>query len=305
MWIVPAAFAMFFPAYVSLHFFRMAVVRTRKASFSELMPDSEAFREHLKIMALDRDWLLAQPLENMSITSFDGLTLRARLWTEPGDKRLVLLSHGYRSMGISDFPSVTRFYRSLGCGVLLIDQRACGESEGRYIGFGALERRDIAAWADYLYRRFPELPIFLDGVSMGSTAVLLSLALPLPPTVRGAIADCGFTSPLEIMAHVQKTAYPRSGRWILGGLRLMLKAFARYDPSLSTVDALKKATVPVLFMHGDADKFVPVEMTLANYEACASEKRLIIVPGAGHGESYVLDREGCEQAIREFFDTYG
>ncbi len=305
MWIVPAAFVVFFPALVSLHFFRMAVVRTRKASFSDLMPDSEVFREHLKNMVFDQEWLKTQPLENVSIRSFDGLTLRAKLLTGEGDKRLMLLSHGYRSNAMWDFPSVARFYRSLGCGVLLIDQRACGESEGRYIGFGALERQDIAAWADYLYRRFPEIPIYVDGVSMGSTAVLLSLALPLPPTVKGAIADCGFTSPLEIMAHVQKTSYPYSGRWILGWLRLMLKVFARYDPELSTLDALKKATVPVLFLHGDADKFVPVEMTRANYEACASEKRLMIVPGAGHGESYVLDRVGCEQAIREFFDTYG
>ncbi len=305
MWIVPAAFAVCFPAFVSLYFFRMAVVRTRKTSFPGLMPDNDVFREHMENMALDREWLLSQPLENVSIASFDGLTLRARLLSGNGDKRLVLLSHGYRSKGLWDFPSVTRFYRSLGCGVLLIDQRACGESEGRYIGFGALERRDIAAWVDYLYQRFPSTSIYLDGVSMGSTAVLLSLALPLPPTVRGAIADCGFTSPLEIMAHVQKTAYPFSGRWILGGIRLMLKVFARYDPDLSTLDALKNTTVPVLFLHGDADKFVPVEMTRANFEACASEKRLLIVPGAGHGESYVLDRAGCEQAIREFFDTYG
>ena len=305
MWVVPAAFAVFLPAFVSLYFFRMAVVRTRKASFSDLMPDSEVFRDYLKDMTLDQEWVLKQPLENVSIRSFDGLTLRAKLLTGEGDKRLMLLSHGYRSNAMWDFPSVARFYRSLGCGVLLIDQRACGESEGRYIGFGALERRDIAAWADYLYRRFPDIPIYVDGVSMGSTAVLLSLALPLPPTVRGAIADCGFTSPLEIMAHVQKTAYPYSGRWILSGIRLLLKVFARYDPELSTLDALKNATVPVLFLHGDADKFVPVEMTRANFEACASEKRLLIVPGAGHGESYVLDRAGCEQAILEFIEAYG
>ncbi len=191
-------------------------------------------------------------------------------------------------------------------GVLLIDQRACGESQGRYICFGALERYDLQRWIQFIYGRYPDASIYLDGVSMGSTTVMLTLALNLPPTVRGAIADCGFTTPLAIMRHVQKTAFPRSGRWILKGVRLLLCLFAHYDPAdCSTLDALKTTRIPVLFLHGEADKFVPVEMTLANYGACASEKRLKIVPGAGHGESYIWDRPGCEQAIMEFFEAYG
>ena len=145
----------------------------------------------------------------------------------------------------------------------------------------------------------------MDGVSMGATTVMLSLALELPLSLRGAISDCGFTSPIEIMRHVRKSMFPKSGSWVLWGVRLLCKHFAHYDPSAcSTLDALKSARVPVLFLHGDADKFVPVQMTLANFEACASEKHLMIVPGAGHGESYVLDRSGCEQAIRTFFKAY-
>lgn len=305
MWILLLA-AVLIPALIVTYFFRMAVVRARKASFPQLMPDSELFREQMQRMAADREWAMGLPQERVSVKSFDGLTLRGRLFMDGPEKRIILLVHGYRSVGLWDFSSVIRLYRNQGLGVLLIDQRACGESQGRYICFGALERYDVQRWLQYLNGRFPEASLYVDGVSMGSTAVLLSLGLDLPPTVRGAIADCGFTSPLEIMRHVQKTAFPYSGRWILAGVRLLCRAFAHYDPAgCSTVDALRKAKIPVLFLHGDADKFVPVSMTLANYEACASEKRLKIVPGAGHGESYVLDREGCEQAILEFLDAHG
>jgi fermentation-respiration switch protein FrsA (DUF1100 family) len=306
MWELLLAATVLIPALIVTYFFRLAVVRTRKASFPQLMPDSELFREHMQRMATDREWVLGLPQERVSIQSFDGLTLRGRLLMDGQEKRIVLLVHGYRSIALWDFPSVVRFYRDQGLGVLLIDQRACGESRGRYICFGALERYDVQRWLQYLYGRFPEASLYLDGVSMGSTAVMLSLGLNLPPTVRGAIADCGFTSPLAIMRHVQKTAFPYSGRWVLIGVRLLCQVFAHYDPAgCSTVDALRSAKIPVLFLHGDADKFVPVSMTLANYEACASEKLLRIVPGAGHGESYVRDRSGCEQAILEFFDTYG
>jgi pimeloyl-ACP methyl ester carboxylesterase len=305
MWFLLLAAAVAIPVLIVIYFFRLAVVRTRKASFPQLMPDNELFREHLQVMASDREWVLSQPQEKVSIRSFDGLRLRGRLLMDGSEKRIILLVHGYRTMALWDFPSVVRFYRDQGLGVLLIDQRACGESQGRYICFGALERYDVQRWLKYLYNRFPKASLYMDGVSMGSTTVMLALGLDLPPTVRGAIADCGFTTPLAIMRHVQKTTFAYSGGWILSGVRLLLRIFARYDPAgCSTLDALKVTKIPILFLHGDADRFVPVEMTLANYEACASEKRLLIVPGAGHGESYVWDREGCEKAILAFFEAH-
>lgn len=291
---------------ILIYFFRLAVVRTRKASFSDLMPDSDAFREHMQVLAQDREWLISRPHEQVSVVSRDDLTLRARLFKAGASDRFVLLSHGYRSSALWEFPTVARFYLDMGYGVLMIDQRASGESDGRYIGLGALEQHDLVRWAEYLADRYPGCVIFLDGVSMGATAVMLSLGQPLPKNVRGAIADCGFTSPMAIMRHVQRAAYPMSGGWVVQGVRLMVLLIARYDPArCSTLDALKKTATPVLFLHGDADRFVPVEMTLKNYEACASEKQLLIVPGAGHGESYVLDKPGCEQAIRAFFEKYG
>ena len=305
MWVILFVAAVLIPTLVVTYFFQLAAVRTWKASFSGLMPDNEIFRDYIKNLVLDQNWVLSQPHEIVSIQSVDGLTLRARLLHDASSQRIILLAHGYRSAAMGDFATVARFYRSIGCGVLLIDERACGESEGRYIGFGALERYDVQRWAWYLANRFPEASVYMDGISMGATTVMLSLALELPPNLRGAISDCGFTSPIEIMRHVRKSLFPQSGGWVLWGVRLLCKRFAHYDPSdCSTLDALKATKVPVLFLHGDADKFVPVEMTLANYEACASEKRLLIVPGAGHGESYVLDRPGCEQAIRAFFSAY-
>ena len=73
--------------------------------------------------------------------------------------------------------------------------------------------------------------------------------------------------------------------------------------SYSTTEALANCKVPVLFIHGTDDNFVPVEMTYKNYKACASDKRLFIVPGAEHGMSYLVDKQGYENTVKEFWGT--
>ena len=70
----------------------------------------------------------------------------------------------------------------------------------------------------------------------------------------------------------------------------------------STTEAVKKITVPVLFVHGEADNFVSPRNTLENYAACTAPKQLITVPGAGHGVSYLVDRERCNREIKALFD---
>ena len=71
-----------------------------------------------------------------------------------------------------------------------------------------------------------------------------------------------------------------------------------------TVDTLKNCHIPVLFIHGENDAFVPVSMTYENYEACAGEKDILIVPGALHGTSYVIDMEGYQEKVLSFFEKY-
>ncbi len=239
----------------------------------------------------------------VSITSFDGLRLSGLYIPTPDARASILCFHGYRAVGLQDFAPIPEFYHSLGLNVLIVDQRACGKSEGKYTTFGILERRDVLAWAQYMDERLNGMPLLLDGLSMGAASVMLAADLPLPGSVRGIIADCGFTSPWEIIAHCGKKwfhipAFPMV--YILSAIARVL--FGGGYRSCSTIVSLSRSTIPLLLLHGADDDFVPTYMSEENYAAAAGYKRKLIVPGAGHGMSYLVDQKRCQQELSNFLD---
>lgn len=250
---------------------------------------------------------LMQDAEDIFLPSYDGLRLHGQLLQQPGAKGTILLFHGYRSSWAADFSIVLPYYYSLGYNLLAVDQRAHGQSEGIYITFGVHECRDAVTWAQYAAMHFgPDHPLFLGGLSMGATTVLLASALELPPSVRGVIADCGFSSPEAIMKSILRAHV----KWLPAGPLLVLmnvctRAFAGFSiKEASTLDAVSKTKHPILFIHGTADTFVPCSMSQAAYDACASEKQLILVDGAKHGCSYLVDRPRIQAALADFLDKY-
>lgn len=235
----------------------------------------------------------------------NGVTLAGRRFAQKKPRGRLILFHGYRSIAENDFGSVMDFYYSLGYELVLIDQRAHGKSSGLWIGFGVLERYDCKAWIEYLNEEFGNLPTFLSGISMGCSTILMASGLKLPTNVCGMIADCGFTSPKEIIHHVMSRKLHLPVGILIPGLSLFSKIFAGYYfGEYSTLEALKINQIPIIFIHGKDDHFVPPEMTVQNYDACISAKKLILVDGAGHGTSYLQDKETVENTIRMFFEKY-
>lgn len=237
---------------------------------------------------------------DLHAVSYDGLKLRAR-WLPAQDARgTVLLFHGYRSCGLADFSVVIPFYHGLGFNLLIADQRSHGKSEGKYITFGIREHRDVLTWIEYHNENFGPLPIYLCGMSMGATTVLMAAGRPLTPNVRGICADCGFTSPKEILASVMRgkhvPAFPLLH--IAGWYTRIFAGFAINE--YSTVRAMETCRVPVILVHGTEDHFVPCQMSKLAFEACGSEKQLILVEGATHGTSYLTDMPRCQKALRDF-----
>ena len=251
-------------------------------------------------------WIVGQPTEELAIQSHDGLRLSGRLLAAENPKGTLLLFHGYRSMAPIDFSCAAQYYHDLGYNLVLVDQRSHGHSQGAYITYGILERRDCQRWAEYCFQRFgPEHPLFLDGISMGATTVLLASALPLPPTVRGIIADCGFTSAREIISHVMRTRCHLPERPLIWAVEFWSRILAHVSLSgASTLDAVAATKLPILFLHGRADRFVPCEMTLRAYETCCSEKHLVVVEGAGHGASFLVDHDACTRALESFLEAH-
>lgn len=243
------------------------------------------------------------PMETVQIEAADGIRLVGHWYCPENPKRVIVAMHGWRSTWSQDFAAIAPFWSEQGSAILFAEQRGQGGSEGEYMGFGLLERHDCVQWAKYASEKAGgELPLYLCGVSMGASTVLMTAADDLPKSTRGIIADCGFTSPHAIWKHVAennlKIPY---GLYSAAAKDLCRRKILVASDAYSTTEALKNAGVPVLFIHGTDDKFVPIEMTFENYKACSSEKRLFIVPGAEHGMSYLEDKAGYEQAVTEFW----
>lgn len=247
-------------------------------------------------------WIALQETEGITVKSFDGLRLSGRLFPADNPRGTILLFHGYRSMACIDFSCATQYYHDLGFNLLLIDQRAHGHSEGKYLTYGVLERLDCQTWANYCYARFEdEHPLFLGGMSMGATTVLMAADLPMPPTVRGIVADCGFTSPWAIIRQVMRDRFHLPPFPLLYFVDFFARLFAHYGlKEHSTLESVAHTQLPILFIHGTSDRFVPCEMTREAYDACASEKHLLLVEGAGHGASFMVDQAACQAALESF-----
>lgn len=248
-------------------------------------------------------WWDAQATEPVTIRSHDGLALHGALLQHPEARGTVLLFQGYRSQGRVDFSCAFRPYYAMGFSLLLVDQRAHGESGGRVITLGVKERRDCLAWAEYAAARFGgDHPLILDGMSMGAATVLLAAALPLPPSVRGIIADSGYVSPREEVRYLlrERLRLPLPGLWLFG-IDAAARIFGGFRlGECSTVEALAGNTRPLLLVHGGADTFVPARFSEMALAASGGEKELLLVPGAGHGTGYLVDTPRCAAALERF-----
>ncbi|MBQ9964776.1 MAG: alpha/beta fold hydrolase [Clostridia bacterium] len=241
--------------------------------------------------------------ERLELVAHDGITLVGHWIAPPQPKRVIIAMHGWRSSWSHDFGMIADFWYEQGCAVLYAEQRAQGGSGGDYMGFGVLERFDCRDWATFIHERTGgKLPVYLAGISMGATTVMMATALELPSSVCGILADCGFTSPHAIWKHVvEENLHLPYGLYSAAASELYKRKVQFKADEICCTDALRNCTIPVLFIHGTDDRFVPVEMTYENYKACAAEKQLFVVPGADHGLSYLVDREGYETAVKEFW----
>ena len=245
-------------------------------------------------------------IEQIEIQTKDEITLVGHWYPAENPKRIIVAMHGWRSSWSKDFSVISEFWHTSGCSVLYAEQRGQNNSGGDYMGFGMLERHDCAEWIDWVNEKTgAALPIYLAGVSMGAATVLMASGLPLPENVHGIMADCGFTSPHAIWKHVaEKNLHLSYG--IIGKIAndICRKKINMGPGDYSTTFALASTNIPVIFVHGSDDKFVPIEMTFENYKACASPKRLVVIPGAEHGMSYYVDRETYEKEMLSFWQDF-
>ena len=265
--------------------------------------------QYSDMLSKRKEYMLAQHHEDVYITTFDDLRLHGVFFPAINDacdkKRVVICMHGYTSKSMQDFTGLTDYYFRNGYAMLQPDARAHGESEGEYIGFGCLDRKDLIRWIDWVLEKCGEdTEIILHGISMGASTALMASGLELPKQVKGIISDCAFTSPKEVFTHVLHTMYHLPAFPLIPGADVVNRIFAGYGmDECNAKREVAKSKTPILFIHGEKDTFVPSYMCQELYDCCASEKKMMIVEGAAHGESYYKDTKAYEAAMDEFLGT--
>ena len=289
---------------VLLYCYNLAFRRNDKRLPTEgSAPTGEQYDPFKEVIEKGANNILSAPYEKVTITSRDGIPLAGRYYHVKDGAPISIIFHGYRSTLGTDCNGGYSMSTRRGYNVLAVYQRAHRESGGKTITFGVKERFDCLDWIAYVNERFGEnTKILLMGLSMGAATVLMAAGLDLPSNVKGIMADCGFSSPKEILQEVIKQMkFPLRITYFF--VRMSARIFGHFDPEeASAVEALKHAKVPVLIIHGDDDRFVPSRMSRDNYDACASAKEILVVPGAGHGLSYCVDAKAYEKAVNDFMD---
>lgn len=282
---------------------RVFIVDRKRITDPHKMPKGKQFEEVKEKSIALVDQALKISYEDVYIQSEDGLRLHARYYEKDQKAPVQILFHGYRSMPVRDFCGGLQLALEMGHNVLLVDQRAHGESEGKCLTFGIMEQKDCKSWVRYVQKEFGEKhPVILVGMSMGASTVLMAADKYLPGNVVGIIADSGYTSPKDIICKVVRDmhfipaiSYPltSAAARIWGGFSL---------EECSAEEVLRHCQVPVLLLHGEADRFVPCEMSRRNYESCTSPKMLVTIPNAGHGLGYMIDYDAYTGGIQEFLE---
>lgn len=297
------------------YFFNYALVRKNGEIAAAEMSAYSSIYEYEKKDRIDLNrkiqkektssWINSINRKEINIQSNDKLQLFASEFKLSNESnKWIILVHGYTSEQSSIY-DIARHYSDKGYNVLTPDLRAHGLSEGKYVGMGWLDKNDLLLWIDYLLKNYRNSEIILHGVSMGAATVMMASGENLPTNVKLIVEDCGYTSVWDIFSFELKLRFNLSTFPVLNAASFITNVRTGYNyKEASSIDQIKKSVTPILFIHGNADEFVPVNMAYKLYDNANINKELIIVDGAGHAESRLADEELYYGSIFSFIDKY-
>lgn len=247
----------------------------------------------------------AKATQEVHVMSRDGLKLFGTVFEEhPRSNKWAILMHGYRSNGQADVGFVAMKLADLGFNSIVPDQRGHGKSSGNYIGMGWHERFDVLAWINHILERNPSAEIILYGGSMGASTVMNASGEALPKNVRLIIADCGYSSAAKefryLIKHALGVPIPRVIVFFANIITKLRSGHGLYKAN--TMKQLAKNRLPILFIHGVGDTFVPYTMTQDNMAATKSRKEALFVADAVHFSSYVYNPKLYFETVENFID---
>ncbi|MFJ7933249.1 alpha/beta hydrolase [Sporosarcina sp. NPDC096371] len=292
----------------SFFFYELAIKRGPK-EFLQNNADLEVSDQAMELFVNGDwiDWVNAQSFEQLTLTSRDGLQLSGYYLpaAKPTDK-VVILTHGYlgnaKQMGLFG----QYYHNDLGYNIFMPDARGHGKSAGNYYGFGWPDRLDLIDWTEALVKKLgKDTKVAYHGLSMGAATVLMASGEELPRQVKAIIADSPYASVYQLFAYQMNRMFYLPAFPLLDSTSGLTKIRAGYSfREASALKAVKKTKVPILYIHGESDTFVPTKLTKDLYRHTASDAELFLVPKANHGESFVLAQDEYKMKLDDFLGRY-
>lgn len=292
----------------SFYFYSLAIERGEK-DFLNGNEDLEVSAETMDVLLEGdwRKWVDEQEFEEWTMESEDNLELKGYfLEAEKPSNKVVVMAHGYLGNAMDMGLYGEYYHEQKGYNIFTADARGHGASGGDYIGFGWHDRHDYTAWIDRIIETYGEdTEIILHGVSMGAATMLMTAGEDLPDNVKAVIADSPYTSVYDLFSYQMDRMFNLPSFPFLPSTSVVTNIRAGYSLSeASALDQVKKAEIPILYIHGNADTFVPTRMSEELYENTKSEAELMTVDGANHGEPYVVAKEKYIDKVNAFLNDH-
>ncbi|EOU2054893.1 alpha/beta hydrolase, partial [Clostridium perfringens] len=284
-----------------LYIFKSTVTR-------ELHDIEKSYTRYVENNLFDEALYNSASKEDITLKSFDGLNLTSTLiMNENPTNKFIVLVHGVSICYVGSLKYFDIFYKN-GFNVLIVNQRRHGKSEGKYSTYGFYEKYDVNMWIEYLKSRFGnDIILGLHGESMGAGTVMETI--PLNDSIKFVIEDCGYSNFHELIGFQITHAYKnRLVRKILRPSLIFANFFMKTKAKFSMkkivpIDIVSSTSLPMMFIHGKEDYFVPWYMAVDLYKAkTKGYKELYLVEGAKHAEALEVNKILYEKKIMTFIE---
>lgn len=284
-----------------LYIFKSTVTR-------ELHNIEKSYTRYVENNLFDEALYNSASKEDITLKSFDGLNLTSTLiMNENPTKKFIVLVHGVSICYVGSLKYFDIFYKN-GFNVLIVNQRRHGKSEGKYSTYGFYEKYDVNMWIEYLKSRFGnDIILGLHGESMGAGTVMETI--PINNSIKFVIEDCGYSNFHELIGFQITHAYKNKlVRKILRPSLIFANFFMKTKAKFSMkkivpIDIVASTSLPMMFIHGKEDYFVPWYMSVDLYKAkTKGYKELYLVEGAKHAEALEVNKILYEKKIMTFIE---
>lgn len=224
---------------------------------------------------------------------------------KPTDKTAVIV-HGYTDNAIRMLMIGYLYNNDLNYNILLPDLQDNGLSEGPAIQMGWKDRLDVLNWMNIANDIFGKrTQMVVHGISMGAATTMMVSGEAQQPFVKCFVEDCGYTSVWDEFSFQLKDMFGLPEFPLMYTTSWLCNAKYGWNfQEASSLEQVKKCSLPMFFIHGDADTYVPTRMVYPLYEAKSEPKELWIVPGATHAMSYKDYPQEYTERVKKFVGKY-